>query len=184
MDLFQIREPVIFESQAESQAPAAPPAVGIRWMLEADIPQVVAIQNASCLFKATADQVAAINRQPKTIGMVAVDGRGRVAGYMLYTFGPDHVWLRHFAVCPSARRTGVGSALMARLLSKLGSEGRTHVRLKAREDNLGALRFYASRGFRAVEVLRGYYHDGRDAYVMTAWIDPATAAPAAASDTD
>jgi ribosomal-protein-alanine N-acetyltransferase len=75
--------------------------------------------------------------------------------------------LLNFAVANSARRQGVGSQMMAKLVAKLSSQRRTRILLEVRETNLPAQLFFRQLGFRAVSVLRDFYDDTtEDAYLM------------------
>jgi ribosomal-protein-alanine N-acetyltransferase len=65
------------------------------------------------------------------------------------------------------RRFGVGSQMVAKLISKLSSHRRTRITLEVRETNLTAQLFFSRQGFRATRVLRAFYEDsGEDAYLM------------------
>jgi ribosomal-protein-alanine N-acetyltransferase len=57
--------------------------------------------------------------------------------------------------------------MLAKLLAKLSSDRRSRLVLEVRETNLPAQLFFRANGFRAVAVMRAFYHDTpEDAYVM------------------
>lgn len=102
--------------------------------------------------------------------LVAVDADGQVAGYVVAdvtpNYGHDVGHVKDVAVHPDRRGAGVGSALLARVLSVLGSLGARSVTLEVRESNAGAQRLYRQFGFDPLRRVPGYYADGEDAIVM------------------
>lgn len=76
-------------------------------------------------------------------------------------------------VVPEARRQGIGKALMDALHEEFDRQGVTAVILEVSVENLEARRFYEKLGYRAANLLRGYYNGEVDAYRM---IRPGTAA--------
>jgi ribosomal-protein-alanine N-acetyltransferase len=90
-----------------------------------------------------------------------------VVGFMIYELHPKTLHVLNFAVHPDARRQGVGRAMVGKLTSKLTPSGRNTIVLEVRETNLIAQLCYRSLGFRAVRVIRDFYHDcNDDAYQM------------------
>lgn len=61
------------------------------------------------------------------------------------------------AVDPTARRRGLGRALLAELLTQAWSAGAERVLLEVAADNEAALALYAAAGFEAVRRRVGYY---------------------------
>ncbi|RLE67442.1 MAG: hypothetical protein DRJ43_07425 [Thermoprotei archaeon] len=70
------------------------------------------------------------------------------------------------AVHPEWRRRGVGKRLMLQLLEKMRRMGVRWVRLEVRVSNEAAINLYRRLGFSIEGVLKGYYRDGEDAYLM------------------
>src|SRR3954454_1662278 len=98
--------------------------------------------------------------------MVAEQGE-KVVGFMIYELHKNKLHILNFAVHPGCRRAGVGSQMVAKLISKLSSHRRTRITLEVRETNLGAQLFFSKQTFRATRVLRAYYEDsGEDAFLM------------------
>lgn len=70
-------------------------------------------------------------------------------------------------VVPTARRQGIGRALLAALIDEAVRRGATEIFLEVRVDNIGARAMYERDGFVEVGIRRGYYDAGRvDAVVM------------------
>ena len=73
----------------------------------------------------------------------------------------------NFAVHPEFRRSHIGLQMVSKLRSKLSYQRRTQITLEVRETNLEAQLFFRGQGFRAINVLHGYYEDSpEDAYLM------------------
>jgi len=141
-------------------------AVHIRWMIRRDMPEVLAIENASFEFPWHEEDFIRCLRQRNCIGMVA-EHDDRIVGFMIYELHKTRLHILNFAVAEGIRRHGVGQQMVSKLISKLSPQRRNRVQLEVRETNLAAQLFFRHNGFRAVSVLREYYDDTpEDAYVM------------------
>ena len=90
-----------------------------------------------------------------------------VVGFMIYELHKSRLHVLNFSVASAMRRRGVGSQMVAKLISKLSHERRTRILLEVRETNLAAQLFFRALGYRAVSVLREFYEDTpEDAYIM------------------
>jgi ribosomal-protein-alanine N-acetyltransferase len=69
-------------------------------------------------------------------------------------------------VLPQARRGGVGATLLKQLHDEFRSAGATLAVLEVDVTNVSAQAFYEGFGYRRMNILRGYYGRGRDAYGM------------------
>ena len=140
--------------------------VHIRWMIRRDMPEVLQTEQQSFEYAWTEEDFLRCLRQRNCIGMVAEQGE-KVVGFMIYELHKAKLHILNFAVNPAWRRSGVGSQMVAKLISKLSNHRRTKITLAVRETNLPAQLFFSRQGFRAVRVLRSYYEDsGEDAFVM------------------
>src|SRR5881409_3939194 len=91
----------------------------------------------------------------------------RVAGYVCLWEVADELHITNIAVHPSARRRGIGRALLGQLLDDARGRALRLVILEVRPSNAAARALYESFGFRVVGRRRGYYYDtGEDALVM------------------
>lgn len=69
-------------------------------------------------------------------------------------------WILHdLFVAPSARRHGVGRALLRAVIAAATAAGAAGVSLETANDNLGAQGLYESEGFEHDRVYRTYVHD-------------------------
>ncbi|HRI98645.1 MAG TPA: GNAT family N-acetyltransferase, partial [Nocardioides sp.] len=74
--------------------------------------------------------------------------------------------LQRIAVAPAVRRRGVARALLDEVVSLAEQEGMQRLLLEVREDNDGALAFYAAQGFVELDRRPKYYRDGTAAVVL------------------
>lgn len=89
----------------------------------------------------------------------------RLLGYalVLVRAGSDLARLYSLAVDPTARRGGIGAALLAAAEQAARARCCRRMRLEAAERNAAALRLYRRRGYREIARLAAYYRDGRTA---------------------
>jgi ribosomal-protein-alanine N-acetyltransferase len=104
-------------------------------------------------------------RLPTVHYLVADDG-GRVVGHAVASLAGDIAELQRIAVSAGHRRAGVATALLDEVLALATTGGADRMLLEVREDNEGALGFYAARGFVEVDRRRRYYRDGATAVVL------------------
>jgi len=69
-------------------------------------------------------------------------------------------------VVQSARRTGVGTALVGAIEQRLAARGVRRVSLETATSNEAAVAFWQRHGYRSSAVIRGYYLGHIDAYLM------------------
>jgi [ribosomal protein S18]-alanine N-acetyltransferase len=92
---------------------------------------------------------------------------GKVAGYGGLMFAADEAHVTNIAVAPSARRQGLGSALLAELGFESTRRQCEAMTLEVRMGNLAAQNMYRKFGFVVAGVRRNYYPEtGEDAYIM------------------
>ena len=91
---------------------------------------------------------------------------GSLAGYAVASIAGDVVELQRIAVDPGRRRAGIATSLLDAVLELARTHGAERVLLEVREDNAGALAFYADRGFAELARRPRYYRDGTTAVVM------------------
>jgi [ribosomal protein S18]-alanine N-acetyltransferase len=140
--------------------------VQIRWLIRRDMPEVLGIERESFEFAWTEEDFLCCLRQRNCIGMVA-ERDGEIVGFMIYELHKAKLRILNFAVAAHARREGVGTKMIRRLVDKLSQQRRKEIVLEVRETNLDAQLFFKTAGFRAATVLRNHYDDTtEDAYYM------------------
>jgi ribosomal-protein-alanine N-acetyltransferase len=150
---------------ARLQKTERPP--GIRWLIRRDMDEVLEIERRSFQFPWTEEEFLVCLRQRNCIGTVYESPQCYIHGFMIYELHKWSLRLLNFAVAPEVRQTGVGRAMVQRLIDKLSQQKRRFIEAEVRETNLKAQLFFSGAGFKAVSVLRRHYDDtDEDAYLF------------------
>ncbi len=149
--------------------------IGIRQFTRDDIGSVVKI-NRSCLPENYPDQffLGLHYHAPKSF--IVAECNGEVCGYImcriergLSSYNKFPVKKGHIvsiAVLEEKRRLGVGTALVHAGMKGMVEYGVSEFFLEVRKTNKAAIGIYESLDFEIKRVLKGYYRDGEDAYLM------------------
>lgn len=129
-----------------------------------DIEAMLAIERHSFPSAWAPDVLRRFLENPLTIARV-VESSGRVVAFFMVAFDAPRLHLLNIAVARAWRRRGLGTLALAEVERIAVRHGCDSVDLEVRESNLAAQLFYQRAGFRAVEILRGYYGD-EDGYLM------------------
>ena len=95
-----------------------------------------------------------------------------VVGHATASVVGDIAELQRIAVDRTHRRHGLASELLDAVVAAAREGGADRLLLEVREDNAGALAFYAARGFVEVDRRRRYYRDGANALVLRRDVEP------------
>ena len=101
-----------------------------------------------------------------TVHCLVAESGGRVVGHAVASVAGDVAELQRIAVDPANRRAGLASRLLAASIELAGAGGAERLLLEVREDNDGAIAFYAARGFFEIDRRPRYFRDGGTAVVM------------------
>ena len=147
--------------------------VAIEPMTIADLPQVLAIERMSFTSPwSEANFTHEIDGNPLAWNLVARFD-GRVVGFACAYVVSDELMINDLAVAASARRRGVGGALLRRLIDGARVRGCRRATLEVRPGNEPARALYEAFGFGVVGHRRGYYADtGEDALLLTCDLNP------------
>ncbi|GAB3199702.1 GNAT family N-acetyltransferase [Nocardioides hungaricus] len=107
-----------------------------------------------------------------TIHYLVAESGGTVVGHAVASIVGDIAELQRIAVDPPHRRTGLATALLDAVVEASRAASADRLLLEVREDNAGALAFYAARGFVEVDRRRRYYRDGATAVVLRRGLGP------------
>jgi len=107
-----------------------------------------------------------------TVRYLAAEVEGEVVGHAVASVVGDIAELQRIAVDRAHRRTGLATALLDAVVGAAREGGADRLLLEVREDNAGALAFYAARGFVEVDRRRRYYRDGATAVVLRLGLGP------------
>ncbi|WP_122818592.1 ribosomal protein S18-alanine N-acetyltransferase [Nocardioides pantholopis] len=101
-----------------------------------------------------------------TVSYLVAEVDGELVGHAVASVVGDIAELQRIAVRPEHRRSGVASELLAEVVAAAVAGGAERLLLEVREDNVGAARFYAARGFIEIARRQRYYRDGATALVL------------------
>lgn len=90
-----------------------------------------------------------------------------IAGFVVAFWEADNGHVITIDVVESARRRGVGAALLATAEREMARCGVSRVDLETATNNLPAIAFWTKHGYRVVGIHPGYYMRGMDAYLMS-----------------
>ena len=90
----------------------------------------------------------------------------RGAGFLLGRTVLDEAELMTIAVDPTARRAGLGAALVATFEAEAKARGAVTAYLEVSSDNVAGQALYAGAGWQNAGRRRNYYGDGVDALVL------------------
>ena len=140
----------------------------IRPARPADVPAVAALEAANLGGDAWSAALVAegVEGRLPTVSYLVAEAAGRVVGHAVASVVGDIAELQRIAVDAAHRRGGLATALLDAVVETARAGGADRLLLEVREDNAGALAFYAARGFVEVDRRRRYYRDGATAVVM------------------
>jgi len=148
-----------------------------------DLKQVVSI-NERCLPENYPDQFFMGLHYHAPDAFYVAQNDGEIVGYIMCRvergisgFGRMPVKKGHIvsvAVLGTMRNKGVGTALVNAGMEGMMGYGATEFFLEVRKTNEEAIAVYEKLGYTVRRVLRGYYRDGEDAYLMVKRVDGAS----------
>ncbi len=137
----------------------------IRPLGYSDLPQVIAVERRSFTTPWSLAMFVLELSKPSAVCLAAVDGQGKLVGYLVLA-RYDTIWhLMNIAVDPSRRRSGIARALLEQMIERGGHE--QAYTLEVRTSNAPAIALYERFGFLAAGTRPRYYRDtGEDAVIM------------------
>ena len=134
-----------------------------------EIDAILAIERASFTNPWTREMyLAELNNQEVAHVFLARTEERQIVGFCAFWHLVDEIHINNLAVDPHARRVGVASALLTRVLAEGWKLGARRAVLEVRRSNEIARQLYEKFGFRLAGVRRGYYsHPTEDALVLT-----------------
>jgi len=136
----------------------------VRWMIRRDMPEVLEIESMNFDGPWSEEEFVTELRNRNCIGRVAEHDE-RIVGFMVYRLHKARVHLINFAVKVSFHGKGVGRSMIEELIER-SRNNRHAIVVHVRETNVDAQLFFKRMGFRAISIIRNYYDDIDDAYVM------------------
>ena len=143
------------------------PALELRPMSEADLPEVMAIENDFYPFPWTQGNFRDSLVAKYSCSAYVCDGA--LIGYGVLMLAADEAHLLNLSIAAIRQRRGYGSMLLERLCELAGGLGASSIFLEVRPSNLAAQRLYEAHGFQRVGIRRDYYparHGREDALIF------------------
>ena len=125
-------------------------SLDIRDIIDADIPEIIALWNASGVSRPWNDperDIAFARRNEHSTVLVGRDGGQIVASAMVGEDG-HRGWVYYVAIAPERQRSGLGRTMMQAAEDWLKQRGVWKVQLLVRGDNVQAANFYEQLGYR------------------------------------
>ena len=144
------------------------PVIELRAMAAADLPAVMAIENAIYAFPWTPGNFQDSLAAGYACRTLLRDGE--LIGYAVVMLALDQAHLLNLSIAASCQRQGYGGELLRRVCELVRAQDARLTILEVRPSNLAGLRLYERHAFQRVGLRRDYYPaaDGReDALVLS-----------------
>jgi ribosomal protein S18 acetylase RimI-like enzyme len=141
-----------------------------RWIIRADIPNLVALDEAANVRSWDAEQFISTLKGGNSTGhILELCDSGRVIGCILYEIHANHYEITKFVVHPEFRNSGVANDLLRILKNKLSVDRRPLINAIVDEYDTATQQLLWAAGFRATGVMQGYFEslfETSDGYVF------------------
>lgn len=131
------------------------PALELRPMTEADLPAVIAIENAIYAFPWTLGNFRDSLAAHYACWTYLRDGE--LIGYAVLMQAADEAHLLNLSIAGACQRQGYGKSLLQRVCAAVHKRGARLIFLEVRPSNAAALRLYERHGFQLIGRRREYY---------------------------
>lgn len=139
----------------------------IRQTVPDDIPEIAAIEAESFPDPWTEDLLLSELSRTMGIFLSAKNGDGKIVGYIIGTQDGESAFIDNVAAAASARRHGVGTALMKAFFEQLPVTVK-HAALEVRASNIAARELYSRFGFKTTGIRPNLYSSPQEnGFVMT-----------------
>lgn len=132
----------------------------IRPLAEGDLAHVATLETL-CFSAPWSASALALLTAPPNGGFVAVSGE-EIVGYVGFLGVLDELEITNVATHPSARRRGIGRALVGELLEFSRQNAVVRVTLEVRTSNAPAIALYQSLGFAPCGIRKNFYSNPRE----------------------
>lgn len=125
---------------------------------EADIDAIAALESASFTNPWARETIVwELQNSDVTRIYILRDESGRITAFCSCWLVFDELHINTLAVDPPARRRGLATALLTRVLADAAGEGGLRATLEVRASNQAAIALYERLGFHVEATRRGYY---------------------------
>lgn len=136
----------------------------IRVMLFSDIQDVAKIENENYDFPWCLDDFICVLKKQNVMGIV-VEANNKILGYAIYEITKTRINILNILVDAKNRKKGIGKMLIHRIMSKI-LKRRRKIAIHVPDNNLDIQLFLKNCGFVATEIIKNYYRNSEDAYLM------------------
>src|SRR5579859_4796383 len=149
------------------------PGFAIREAAIADLPRIMTIERVAFDHPWSEESFVREFALPFSRTTIATATHaGKIIGYLCRWLVADECHVLNVAVDPKFRRAGVGSGLMADVISEAELKGAEVITLEVRRSNVAARGLYRKLNFEERRLRRNYYGAGEDAIVMERLLKP------------
>ena len=133
-----------------------------------DVPAIAALERDNLGPDAWSEGLVAegVRGRLPTVHYLVAEAADEVVGYAVASIVADIAELQRIAVDADHRRGGLATELLGAIVERAREADADRLLLEVREDNTGALAFYAAAGFAEVGRRSRYYGDGTTAIVL------------------
>lgn len=139
--------------------------IHVRKYSERDLEQILKIERSSFKFPYPMRLFKELLSNRYTRMFVAETVSDKIVGYILYSIKSPKCLFISVAVDSEYRRRGIGTMLMKAFLDDIKDVVEI-VELQVGCNNVEAIKFYHKFGFKVTGMLKGYYPDEEDAFLM------------------
>lgn len=171
--LQKIKDAVLYDADREFYAKVFPESLAakdlmrIRRMDNADLPEVMAIEQHNYVFPWSEGVFADCFRTPTYSNWVLVAVDESIVGYSILSLAAGEAHIMNISVHPNFQRQGAGKKMMEHLIEYARPRAE-QILLEVRPSNPGAIELYRKLGFREIGVRKNYYPapNGREDAIM------------------
>ena len=133
-----------------------------------DLSKILLLENEIFTDPWTERMLADVFRAPH-LRMLVAEENGEILGYATIGIVMDEGELQNIGVSKKARRRGVGTGLMNRMMGLFEEAGVLRAFLEVRESNAPAIALYEGFGFQQVAKRNNYYESPVENALIYAW---------------
>ena len=113
------------------------------------------------------NDLLSINRSENLVYLIS----GKVVGYIFGLLIMDEYHLTNIAIHPSYLRKNIATKLIKHIIQSLLSKKISVILLEVSSNNIAAIKYYQSIGFKSVGIREKYYRNGEDAILYNLYLN-------------
>ena len=133
---------------------------------EGDLFEVMKIVNTEMKYEYSPDIYLSLQKAWPG-GFIVVTYYQRIIGFIMCGITPIRsVRILLLVLRKEFTSRGIGNALVEKIIERTKARGLHRLTLEVRVGNAKAISFYKKMGFRSIDIAKGFYKDGEDAYIL------------------